>query len=404
MAKRPNQQVSDPDSAEATALDITAESFGSDFTNLINGQEEQEDDDDQQPTGRKPVQFDDEGQDDGPKVTEGNQGRREDGHDDDERRDTLRDLTQDRVSHTDQRRPLPRQAEVRADKQGNLRDPDGNIIAPKGPAARFYMQAHKARTELEDVREQARVQTEDVQGRLDQAITIGQELITENEGYKSRFAQIEQLGISPEEHLEVLQMAAEYKRSPLSMIRKLLTRAAASGTNITELGLTGNSDPAALLAMVREEITKGTKPLRDDADNRRQEREQLDRVNAAKTKTAEEVNRFFTRNRTAQQFMPVFENVFRNPANSGMTLDHIWTTIQLNLARRGFASPEDFIRAKVRNQDNGRRENRPIPRGRGRVNPGVDEGPNDDMAPITASYDDIAKGVLKDYNFGRTDT
>lgn len=71
---------------------------------------------------------------------------------------------------------LPQSAEVKPDGKGNLVDAQGNIVARSGKEARLYQDAHKAKSELGQLRLQSEHQVKDLSSRLQRAIEIAKDL------------------------------------------------------------------------------------------------------------------------------------------------------------------------------------------------------------------------------------
>ena len=234
-----------------------------------------------------------------------------------------------------QRRPEePRQpfqnAPVKPDKQGNLRDAQGNIVARAGKEARLYTNAHKARAEAQRVT----AERDDVIQRLEKAVNIGQDMYRELEAFKARDEQVKQFGLEPHEHLDAVQLAAEAKRDPMGTIKKLLTRAAANGIDLTQLGMQpGGVDAKSLMEMIRGEIAGHMKPVQDRAAQEKAEAEARAEQARQLADTQAEVNRFFIQNPNAREYAPVIQEVLKQPAFQHMSLGEVWARIQLNLVR-----------------------------------------------------------------------
>lgn len=404
MVVRNNQRQGNnrpqPSEAEATVN----ESLGLDLQNL--GDEGNEDDDagadddvgggdDDVVRGRGQERDDDVGEGDDDQLGD------ETGHGQEDE-NPLVDLTR-RVSHTAPKEPqLPK---VKQDKKGNLIDASGKIIARAGAEARFYHDARKARAQVQELRTAASTQIRDVSSRLQEAIRIGTEVATELDQLRGEQKFVQDLGLSSNELREAASLMADSKKDPLAAIRKMLTMAAARGIDITQLGVQGNGvDTKSILDVVKAELAKGLDPLvkRETAETQRQR--QLDEETQNKKRVETEVTTFFQNNTDARYFMPVFQSVMSNPANARKSLDHIWSDIQLHLLNSG-KTVRGVIAQLTRGQQRGSQRDdtrRSIPRGRGSPQPGGNEG-EDEMAPISASFDEIVKGALAKHSYGRTD-
>jgi hypothetical protein len=183
--------------------------------------------------------------------------------------------------------------------------------------------------------------------------------------------------------LAAAKLFSDMKSRPQEALRSLLTRAAASGINVAELGIQGlnGADAKSMIDLVREEIQKATQPITEqnqrtqETERQRQEREEQDR------RAQDEVNYFFAENPEARRYHSVFVKTLQNPEFSNMSLGEIWARIQLNLERQARSG----TRPNPRNP-------RP-PQGRG-----VDmrEQERNAPAPASQSYDDILRDVMRE--------
>lgn len=296
------------------------------------------------------------------------------------------DVSQDdNVSHTEgddldftpqeQQQPQ-RQDRLTFDKQGNVVGKDGKILARAGGERRHFENAHNARIAL--VTEQANHQN--TYGRLQQAIGIGEQLGKQlqeaHEKLKIQSAVASQLGLNEQEHLEALQLFAEGKKDPTTTLKKLLTRAATRGIDLTQLGLQASGvDPSSLMDMVREEIRKGTQPVLDverqrtESERQRQEQEENTRRSQA------EVEDHFRQNPDMIPYAQVYHRILSDQRFRGMTLNEVMLRIKMNLLQRSRA---------------GRQTGRQPPRGRRSLG----NQTRDQMADVNSSYDDIIKSAL----------
>ena len=284
-----------------------------------------------------------------------------------------KDDLQKRVTHTEPRQPFAR-APVKPDKQGNLRDAQGNIVARAGKEARLYTNAHNARVETQRVT----AERDDLIQRLEKAVNIGQDIHRELENYKQRDEQVRQFGLEPHEHLDAVQLAAEAKRDPMGTIKKLLTRAAAGGIDLTQLGMQpGGIDAKSLMDMIRGEIAGHMKPVQDRAAQERAEQERKAEESRQAAELQTEVNTFFRNNPNARPYVQMFQEILKQPKFQNMSLGEIWARIQLNLVRA--------------------QQNRPqqpsLPNGRVRPMEGSRRNSNSPVSP-DAEYADIIKDIL----------
>lgn len=284
-----------------------------------------------------------------------------------------------------QPKPLHHKAEVYVDKKGNLVSKStGKIVATAGREARLYQDLHKSKQSY--VAMQA--QYADQESRLNKAISIGQELFD-----RLKTAQTQQTEYSPEKYglngaeaIEALNFAKEAKQNPVETIKKLLTKAAASGIDLTSIGLSGgNFDPKSLMDVVRGEIDKAMNPLRErsarESEQERQTREQNERDEAAKST----LTKFLGDNPEAREYLPVFQRIYQQPQFQNMSLGEVWSRLQLNLMRR----QQQASNQRPANQRNSRQL---LPNGR-RMPPMNVRG-REELAPVSMDYNDIVREIL----------
>lgn len=295
------------------------------------------------------------------------------------------DLSRDeqRVTHTQQRKspakPLPRNAEVRPDARGNLIGRDGQIVARAGKEARLYKEAHQAKQAVQ----QHVVAGQRLSTNLNRAVEIGQELQRRLEIAEAQNDAVSKVGLPPTELLEAASLFAEAKANPISVLKKLLTRAAANGIDLTQIGITANGgvDPKSFMEMIRNEIGTQMKPLQERSAQEQRRAEQEQEQSQTLRQTEQHVQEFFTTNQEALEYLPIFKAVMTNPQFRNMPLQEIWLRIQLNLRNR-------------QSNGNGRVENRrqpSLPNGRGgNFIPKSDS----QLAAPSSSYESILSEVL----------
>jgi len=244
------------------------------------------------------------------------------------------------------------------------------------------MDAHKAKRQVTSLQ----ASQQDVTSRLHRAVELGTNAFNRIAEMEAEQKTIRDLGLGPQEHLEAVQFAAEAKTNPLAVLKKLLTRAAANGIDLTQLGVqnTGGFDAASLMDMVKAEIAKGMNPLTERSQREAQQTRQQQEYRQGVERTKRVVSQFFAQNPEAVPYGPVFKAVAEQPQFAGMTLGEVWAKIQLHLMRRG------------RPQQRGSSNRGPAPRmpnGRGG---GMGNGrtqPNAIASPDT-SYESIIRDVM----------
>lgn len=281
-----------------------------------------------------------------------------------------------RVSHT-----LHSSADVKYDKKGNLINAQGIVVARAGKEARLYVQAHTERTKAA----RAELAVQDIRGRFDQLTTLARNMATELQNARARDQQIQQLGLKPEEQMRAYQIFLELRDKPQEAVQKILTRAAASGIDVTKLGLEpGGFNPKSLVDMLRGEITQAMAPIQQRTQQE-QQREQAAQDAEQRRATAEtELNQFLTTNPEAREYLPAIHQILSRPEFKGMSLDHVWSKIQLNLLR----NPQ----LRQQRPPNSRRN---MPSGRAApMNGNARERGGDELAPVDMSYDQIIRDAF----------
>lgn len=364
------------------AESILNDTLGADF---LNGPDDLEDDDvDTQP---------------GPDDTQPGPNEKEDSEDelnklfaqedeDDETKLRTGKLGEDktRVSHTKQFRQA---AEVKPDGKGNLVNAQGQVVAKAGKEARLYQDAHNARQKAAQVEQRAQAAQNDLTNRLNEAVSIGTKALTELKAIKEQGNEASKLGLNPQQHLEALQLFKEGLDNPVQLLKKLLTRAAANGIDMAQLGLAqGAIDPKAFLDQMRGEIDKLMNPLKERSAADQAAQEQRQKQEQENNEAFKAVQGFFDQNPEAKKYLPVFQRIYNDPRFAKMSIDQAWDKIQLNL-----------LRQSQENRGDGKGPRNPsMPSGR-RTMPSA-EGGEEEIAPVTMQYGDILKDVLKETGYG----
>jgi hypothetical protein len=319
-----------------------------------------------------------------------------DGDDGDDVNDpfALRDdeVPQDRrVSHTDdgrqrqqqqrrEPRPLPKEAKVRPDKNGNLLNEKGEIVARAGREARYYTSREKAKKDLATHQGQLR----DTAGRLSRVTQIARELKGQVDAFGNQFKAIKDMGFTADDQVAAMNLFSQMRKDPKGTLTKLLTRAAANGITID--GQSGQPQQAQIADVVKGLLDEQLKPFKENltANQTRERQEQQRRDDAAAVDA--EVGQFFGRNPEAVPYAPVFARVLRDPAFSGMSLGEIYARILQNQSRGG-----NRPQLRDRGRTNGRTPSRrgSPPNGRSAPFNGGTE-----IANVNTSYDEIINGIL----------
>jgi hypothetical protein len=314
--------------------------------------------------------------------TRGQQGADDDDQGDEPQRG--RGQQESRVSQTEKKpTPFYHRSEVKPDKQGNLVNAEGIIVARKGREARLYQENHKFRGQAQTMQGQVT----EVTGRLRKAVEIGQRLHRDLVAAQSHNDAIKQFGIDSAEQLTALRLYKELRDEPAKAIKNILTRAAANGINIAELGATGGADPKSLIDLVRETIGKELNPLRESTAAAAQARKDAEAQTAQANEIQGQVDSFFSQNPDAVPYLPAFTKVIQK--FPGMSLGEIWARMQLAQQK----NPQLRRTDQNSQRQNGRRRSLP----QGRQMPAANG--SEDLAPVTDSYGKIVGDAL-DQVFG----
>jgi hypothetical protein len=276
---------------------------------------------------------------------------------------------------------IPSSAEVRPDAKGNLVDARGNVVARAGKEARFYQQAANVTRQMQSFQAQAQAHVTDLTNRLQRAVEIGREVYGRLETLEAQNKQMQHLGISPAEQLEAMQLVAMSKSNPVQALKTLLTRAAANGIDLSELGINGGQDTKSIIDLLKNEISQQMQPLRQRTEaEQRQQQQQAAQAKAfgdAKVHVAQ----FFAQNPEARTYLPVLDAVLQK--HPQMSLSEIWAKLQLFLVQRQQTGNGDGARTRQRGA---------FPNGRGRL----PNRPKGQMADVSKSYEQIARDVMSE--------
>jgi hypothetical protein len=304
-------------------------------------------------------------------------------------------------------KPLPQYALVKPDGKGNLVDGNGQIVARAGAEARNYQKFARhfeaplraAATQIAATNQRA----QQVESNLQQAIQIGEQLTERvrqlaTEASNNNVAQT--FGLSQDELVRAATFAKQAKADPASAIKSILTMAAAHGIDMKSvLGPNAQGagfDPKSLLELIKGEISQAVKPLNDRTAQEQQQQQQQQAFQAEVGRIQTEARTFFSRTPDAVPFLEAFRAIKTDPNLRGLSMEHVWSEIQLKLAKSGHtpASYIQAVRAKQQNPNGGT-----MPTGRARAQPVAPAAPasqqNEHMAPVSTSYEDIVRDLLR---------
>src|SRR5262252_6513214 len=180
-------------------------------------------------------------------------------------------------------------ASFRQDKKGNLIDTrTGEIIARAGSEARIYQRVHKEASDyIQAATRNIQNQMQTERGKLERAVEIG--LGFEGQLAKARetLNQINAYQLPTDQLLEAAQYYKQAQSDPIGVLKNLLTRAAISGIDITQLGMpAGGLDAKGIADMVRREIQGAIAPV-NQYTQQRQQTEQNQQIESQYLRQAE---------------------------------------------------------------------------------------------------------------------
>jgi hypothetical protein len=293
-------------------------------------------------------------------------------------------------------------ATFRQDKKGNLVDArTGEIIARAGSEARIYQRVHKQATDyIRAATGNIQNQMQAERGKLNRAVEIGLGFEKELSELKGQMKQLNAYELPREGLLEAASYYKQAQTDPIGVLKNLLTRAALSGIDISQLGMDNNSiDPKTLVEQIRREIQQGIAPVQQYTNQQAQERQSRE-VDAQYLRQAEtQVQQFFGQTREAIPYTHIFHAVLSQPQFQHMSLGEIWDKIQLHLIRNGVdprSAPSRSQRQRLSGNPEGQRPSRSLPNGQGMAPFGGDMGRGSNAGPAhpSMSYDAIIREVL----------
>jgi hypothetical protein len=296
-------------------------------------------------------------------------------------------------------------ATFRQDKKGNLIDTrTGEIIARAGSEARIYQRVHKQASDYIKAATgniQNAINTE--RSKVQRAVEIGLGFEKELSELKQTFNRINAHELQTDQLLEAAQYYKQAQTDPVGVLKNLLTRAALSGIDVTQLGMDGNQfDPKTLIEMVRKEVQAGIAPVQQYTSQRMEERESQN-VESQYLRQAEgQVQQFFGSTPEAIPYTHIFHAVLSQPQFQHMSLGEIWDKVQLHLMRNGVdprSAPTRSQRQRLNGNPglNGQRPpSRSLPSGQGMTPQGSDGNGRSPTGPAhpSMSYDAIIREVL----------
>jgi len=290
----------------------------------------------------------------------------------------------------------------RQDQKGNLVDArTGEIIARAGSEARIYQRVHKQASDyIRAATGNIQNQMQAERGKLNRAVEIGLGFEKELSELKGYVSQINAYELPKEGLLEAAGLYKQAQTDPVGVLKSLLTRAALSGIDISQLGMDPQGiDPRTMMEMVRKEMQAAVKPVQEytTTQQKAQENQQVESQYLRQAET--QVNQFFGANREAIPYTHIFHAVLQQPRFQNMSLGEIWDKIQLHLIRNGIdprQPPSRSQRQRLNGTPGGQRPSRSLPSGQGMAPQGGDGTGRGNAGPAhpSMSYDAIIREVL----------
>lgn len=223
---------------------------------------------------------------------------------------------------TDKPSAKPLDQFFKEDAKGNLVTAAGDIIAPAGIG----------RTTFENIRKEGRAFREQAiaaNQQFRQLQEVARELNTRYQDMKTNPTKdvAKHYDLDDQSFKQAITLAKEYQANPLQALKNILTRAAASGIKVNELGTSITADPAALRGVVedtlRAQAASATPP----------EPSEEERIEKIQT----EIALFYYNNRDAYQHEDKLAKILE--AYPQLTLQAAWDQLQLYLAKQEPTEP-----------------------------------------------------------------
>jgi len=288
----------------------------------------------------------------------------------------------------------------RQDKKGNLIDArTGELIARAGSEARIYQRVHKQASDyIRAATGNIQNQMQGERQKLNRAVEIGLGFEKELSELKQYVSQINAFELPKEGLIEAAQYYKQAQSDPVGVLKNLLTRAALSGIDISQLGMDPNGlDPKSLVEQIRKEIQQGIAPVAQFTNQQQAERQEQQVQSQYLQQAERQVSEFFGKTREAIPFTHIFHAVLQQPRFQHMSLGEIWDKIQLHLMRNG-VNPRQPPSRTQRQRLSGTRDvpSRSLPNGQGMAPSGGDTNGRGPAGPAhpSMSYDAIIREVL----------
>ena len=258
----------------------------------------------------------------------------------------------------------------------------GQVLAKAGQERRFYQGMHKA----QDQAALTRQENTTLRDKVVRAVNIGRELHQRMKMQREEGSVGTRLGLSEQETVNALNLAAELKANPQQGLKNLLTQLSINGIDISGLGVDsgGGLDAKALGGMIRTELQAAVKPLHEVTERQRQQEQTQNANNQQYQQIEAATKQFFNSNPAAVPHLETLLRMTNSPSFQNNSLRENWLQLQLHLARNPVAG-ESFPR-----------DQRSLPSGRPGFAPTTQGQTNtrSSVAPIDQDYKSIVNDIL----------
>lgn len=178
--------------------------------------------------------------------------------------------------------PFDPRTKIERDKAGNLYVAN-KLVARAGREARNFLTWRKHAIDERN----AAIAAQQQMVKIGEGARV---LLARYDELRSQKSMLDNLGLTPQEQSQLLNVAAAYKKDPLTGIKMMLTQAHMAGVDIKSLAGAGSIDLKSITDAIKSELTGVLKPVIDDTSRR-----------ANQESVRNEANGFFARNPRARE-------------------------------------------------------------------------------------------------------
>lgn len=258
---------------------------------------------------------------------------------------------------------------LKEDKEGNLVNDKGEIIASAGTSRDYY----------ERLKAAGRAYRDNAQNLAQSNIVLGEKFKELYDAYnalseKASFDITKETGFTDAETKQAIQIMKAYKQDPIAAIKSLLTQAQANGIDVSQIGANITANPADMRTLIQDIINERIGPIAQQTEEQ-----------TAVQKAQEMVRNFFAKFPEAEQYEnAIAEAKQRFPQ---MSLNEIWLRLSRELNKK-----QEIPQNKTQYQ---RETKRPAVPSRQRV---VKKAQTPPKISANMSIDDIAKSIKEDFS------